>query len=77
MTQGTVWLDKRLKIPETEADVRVRDFRGRAGPRNAAIYSLLTFVRETNVIPTQALLGTVKESSIEEYVPDTLLTEFE
>lgn len=77
MNQGTVWLDKSLEIPETGADVRVHDFRGHAGPRNAAIYSLLTFVGESGMIPTQALLTTVKESSIGEYLPDTLLKEFE
>ena len=77
MSQGSVWLDKSLEVPETRAEVRVRDFRDHAGPRNAAIYSLLTFVDETGVIPTAAMLAAVKESSIGEYVPSGLLEAFE
>jgi len=76
MAEGTVWLDESLEAPETDAEIRVRDFRGRAGPRNAAIFGLLTFVSETGVIPTEALVRTVRQSSIAEYVPDELLEVF-
>lgn len=76
MSEGIVWLDRSLRVPETSAEVRVRDFRDRAGPRNAAVYGLLTFVDETGVFPTEAMVGTVKESSIGEYVPDALLDAF-
>jgi pyruvate/2-oxoacid:ferredoxin oxidoreductase beta subunit len=77
MTGGTVWLDESLAVPETGADVHVRDFRGRAGARNAAIYSLLTFVEESGVLPVEALLRTIRESSIDKYVPAELLAAFE
>jgi pyruvate/2-oxoacid:ferredoxin oxidoreductase beta subunit len=77
MDGGTAWLDESLEVPETGAEVRRRDFRGRAGPRNAAIYGLLTFVAETDVVPTAALLAAVRESSIAEYIPDALLETFE
>lgn len=76
MDRGTVWLDESLEPPKTEADVRIHDFRGRAGSRNAAIYSLLTFVHETGVIPTAALLSAVQRSSIVQYVPEALLEPF-
>ena len=75
MGEGTVWIDESLEAPKTAAEVRVKDFRGRAGPRNAAIYSLLTMVHETGVISPQALAAMIRESSIAEYVPDTLLEE--
>lgn len=76
MTEGTVWLDESLAIPETAAEVRVRDFRGRAGARNAALYALLTLVLETGVIPTEAMLRAVRESSISEHIPNALLESF-
>ena len=75
MTRGRVWVEESLDPPETEAEVLRRDFRGRAGPRNAAIYSLLTMVRETDVIAEKALEDTIRRSSIAEYVPDSLLEE--
>ena len=77
MSGGTVWLDKSLDVPKSGAEVRVRDFRDRAGPRNAAIYSLLTFVEETGVIPTGAMLAAIRDSSIGKYVPAELLEAFE
>lgn len=73
MDRGTVWLDESLGMCETGAEVRVRDFRGRAGPRNAALYGLLTFVRETGVIPAGALKEAMRKSSIGQYIPAELL----
>jgi hypothetical protein len=78
MKQGTtIWLDKSLDVPSTGAEVRVRDLRDRAGPRNAAILGLLTFARETQVIPVGAMLAAVRESPIGQYIPDGLLNSFE
>jgi pyruvate/2-oxoacid:ferredoxin oxidoreductase beta subunit len=68
MTGGILWLDASLPVPETGAEVRVADFRGRAGARNAALYALLTFLRETGVIPADAFLETVRESPIGKHV---------
>lgn len=68
MTGGILWLDASLPVPETGAEVRVVDFRGRAGARNAALYALLTFLRETEVIPADAFLETVRESPIGKHV---------
>lgn len=76
MEDGTIWLDESLEVPSTSAEVRVRDFRGRAGPRNAALCGLLTFVEESGVVPVEAMLTTVRESSIGEHVPDQLLEAF-
>ncbi|MCX7682305.1 MAG: hypothetical protein N2508_10175, partial [Anaerolineae bacterium] len=68
MEKGTLWLDESLPVPETGAEVRVRDFRARAGERNAALYALLTFVRETGVIPVEALAGAAQESAVGKYL---------
>lgn len=68
MTGGVLWLDASLPVPETGAEVRVVDFRGRAGARNAALYALLTFLRETGVIPADAFLETVRESPVGKHV---------
>jgi pyruvate/2-oxoacid:ferredoxin oxidoreductase beta subunit/Pyruvate/2-oxoacid:ferredoxin oxidoreductase gamma subunit len=76
MNRGTVWLDKSLEVPTARAEVRVRDFRDRAGSRNAAILGLLTFAQETEVIPTEALVAAVRESSIKRHIPDSLLEPF-
>jgi pyruvate/2-oxoacid:ferredoxin oxidoreductase beta subunit len=73
MKAGIVWVEEGLDLPATGAEVRTRDFRGRAGPRNAAVYSLLTMVRETGVIPEEALVETIRRSSIAEYVSDSVL----
>ncbi len=73
MRGGGVWIDASLERPQTGAEVHVRDFRERAGARNAALYSLLTFVDETDVIPKEAMVEAIKSSSIRAYVPDELL----
>jgi Pyruvate/2-oxoacid:ferredoxin oxidoreductase gamma subunit len=75
MDKGTVWLDESLDVPQTKAEVRELDFRGRAGARNAALYALLTFARETGIIPPEALVETVRRSSIAQYIPEELLEE--
>jgi pyruvate/2-oxoacid:ferredoxin oxidoreductase beta subunit/Pyruvate/2-oxoacid:ferredoxin oxidoreductase gamma subunit len=73
MTGGTVWIDEGLDAPETGAEVRLRDFRERAGAQNAAIYGLLTFVEESGVIPREAMVEAVRTSSVGALVPDDLL----
>ncbi len=77
MTGGDVWLDESLSVPETGAEVHVRDFRRVAGPRNAALCALLTFVGQTGVFPVEAMVRTVEESSIGKHVPARLLEAFD
>jgi pyruvate/2-oxoacid:ferredoxin oxidoreductase beta subunit len=76
MAEGAVWLDESLEAPPTDAAVHSRDFRGRAGPRNAALYSLLTFAQETGTIAPPTLAHIIRESSIGDYIPDDMLAEF-
>jgi 2-oxoglutarate ferredoxin oxidoreductase subunit beta len=75
MDGGTVWLDASLEVPETGAQVRVVDLRGRAGPRSAALYGLMVFARETGVVPPGALAQAVRESDIGDRVPREVLSE--
>jgi 2-oxoglutarate ferredoxin oxidoreductase subunit beta len=73
MDGGTVWLDASLPAPETGAQVRAVDLRGRAGPRSAALYGLMVFARETGVVPPEALAQAVRESDIGDRVPREVL----
>jgi Pyruvate/2-oxoacid:ferredoxin oxidoreductase gamma subunit len=75
MSSGTVWLDASLEAPETGAQVRVVDLRGRAGPRSAALCGLMVFARETGVVPPEALAQAVRESDIGDRVPVEVLSE--
>ncbi len=77
MEGGTVWLDESLEVPTTSAEVRVRDFREYAGPQNAAIYALLTFVEESGFMPCEAMLTVVRDSSIGGHIPEELMKRFE
>jgi 2-oxoglutarate ferredoxin oxidoreductase subunit beta len=70
MEAGTVWVDASLEAPETGAQVRVVDLRGRAGPRSAALYGLMVFARETGVVPPEALAEVVRGSDIGDRVPE-------
>jgi hypothetical protein len=73
MSEGVIWLDNSLDGPRTEAEVRVRDFRKRAGPKNAAVFGLLVFLRETGIIPSEALIEAVREDPIAQHVPREIL----
>jgi Pyruvate/2-oxoacid:ferredoxin oxidoreductase gamma subunit len=82
MEKGTVlfdeevWLQANLKLDAPDVDVVIRNFRKKAGPKNAAIYAILTFINETNILPVESLLNTVTQDSIRKYIPSRLLQEF-
>jgi len=73
MEKGIVWVDESLPVPETRAEVRRRDFRGKAGPRNGAIVALLTLAHETGVVPPEAFAKAVRRSPIGQRVPEEAL----
>jgi hypothetical protein len=73
MTAGTLWIDRRLPAPPTGATVETRDFRGPGGPINAALHALVTFVHQTGLFPTEALVRTVRDSSLGDRVPEAVL----
>lgn len=51
LSSGTVWVDASLPLPETPAQVHVRDFRSPLGAKNAARLALATVMRETGLLP--------------------------
>lgn len=69
MTSGAVWLDESLPEPETGAEIHVRDFRGRAGGINAALFGVLSFSQETGIIPARTLLESMRQSKIGSKIP--------
>jgi 2-oxoglutarate ferredoxin oxidoreductase subunit beta len=75
MNAGTIWLDASLEVPETAAEVQVRDFRGRGGPRNGALFALVTLAREIGVVAPEALVRVVQDSSIGDRIPAAVLEE--
>lgn len=69
MQRGVIWLDASLPVPETAVEVRMRDFRGTAGARGAALYAVWTVLQETGVLPPEALEEAVQRSPLAGRVP--------
>ncbi len=63
MKGGIIWLDAGLEVPQTGAELRVRDFRGQAGARQAAMLGLQCFVQEAGVMPFEALSEALQAGS--------------
>jgi len=75
MAGGILWVDASLPQPETGAEVRVRDFRGWAGPRHAAIAGVLTWSQEAGIVPLAAMLQAVRDSPVASRLPADLLAD--
>ncbi len=69
MQWGILWLDASLPVPETGAEVRIRDFRGHAGARYAALYALWMVLQETGILPPEALLEAVQGTPLADRIP--------
>jgi len=64
MTEGVVYIDSSLKVPEIKATVISFPFRERGGAKSASIYSVFYLLKLTNMISTEALLAVFNESRI-------------
>lgn len=64
MKRGSVFVDTSLAPPPSGAVLFGDDFRTPAGGRNAALVSVLRFLRERPVVPPAAFIAAVKESRI-------------
>ncbi len=64
MTTGSVFLDATLEPPPSGARVFRHDFRRAPGARNAALVSVLHFLNRQPILPTAALIATVRGSRI-------------
>lgn len=76
MQGGIAWLDSSLAIPATQAEIRQIDFRQQAGPRNAALIAMLTVVQQTNILPLQTFIETIRASPLGKRLPNQLLLDF-
>ncbi len=64
MSRGTVYLDSTLEAPATKASVVKHDFRGPLGGRSAVFVALVTLLGRNSVIPPEAFVTVLKESSL-------------
>ncbi|WP_322798954.1 thiamine pyrophosphate-dependent enzyme [Thermoflexus sp.] len=69
MRRGVLWIDASLPVPETGAEIQIRDFRGRVGARHAALYAIWTVLQEMGILPPAALREAVQESPLADRVP--------
>jgi len=68
MKSGLLFIDSSLEMPETGADVTVRDFRA-AGVRIAAFYSILSLVSATGIITFDAISEAITGLGLDDQVP--------
>ncbi|HNT28424.1 MAG TPA: thiamine pyrophosphate-dependent enzyme [bacterium] len=64
MTKGTLYLDASLEAPATKATVVKHDFRGPLGGRSAVLVALTMLLDRAGIMPTDAFLSVLKESSL-------------
>jgi Pyruvate/2-oxoacid:ferredoxin oxidoreductase gamma subunit len=74
MTSGLLFIDASLDVPETGADVTVRDFRA-AGGTNAALYSILALVSATGIMPVDAIGEAITSLGLDDQIPFSELVE--
>jgi 2-oxoglutarate ferredoxin oxidoreductase subunit beta len=73
---ATVWQEAQLNLSAPGVEVHMQNFRERAGSKNTAIYALLTFIKETGILPIESLLKMVNQDSIRKFIPSELLLAF-
>ncbi len=64
MTKGTLYLDASLEAPATKATIVKHDFRGPLGGRSAVLVALTMLLDRAGIMPTDALLTVLKDSSL-------------
>ena len=61
-------IDSSLEVPTTGAQVISHDFRI-AGPKNAALYSLLVFANATGIITRNAIVDALNDMGLADKIP--------
>lgn len=64
MQNGTIYIDKELVNPASEAKFKVHNFREKLGARNSAFYGVFYFVNDSKLIPIEALTSAFNDSKI-------------
>lgn len=68
MKDGLLLIDSSLEVPTTGAKVVSHDFRI-AGPKNAALYSLLMFAKITGLVKRDAIIDALNDMGLGEKIP--------
>jgi pyruvate/2-oxoacid:ferredoxin oxidoreductase beta subunit/Pyruvate/2-oxoacid:ferredoxin oxidoreductase gamma subunit len=68
ITDGLLLIDSSLEVPSTGAKVVSHDFRV-AGPKNAALYSLLMFANITGLVKRDAIIDALNDMGLGEKIP--------
>jgi pyruvate/2-oxoacid:ferredoxin oxidoreductase beta subunit/Pyruvate/2-oxoacid:ferredoxin oxidoreductase gamma subunit len=68
MTDGLLLIDSSLEVPSTGAKVVSHDFRV-AGPKNAALYSMLMFANITGLVKRDAIIDALNDMGLGEKIP--------
>lgn len=68
MKDGLLLIDSSLEVPRTGAKVVSHNFRV-AGPKNAALYSLLMFANITGLVKRDALIDALNDMGLGEKIP--------
>lgn len=71
-----VWQDAQLKVKGQGVGISEWKFREKAGEKNAALYALLIMIKETGMIPVDAMLKVIGQDPIARYIPPELISEF-
>jgi pyruvate/2-oxoacid:ferredoxin oxidoreductase beta subunit len=64
MASGTILIDRSLEAPSSGAEIVPIDARSKAGGKNAAIYSLLLFLRDHRPFPVAAMLEAIDDRQV-------------
>lgn len=68
MESGVLFIDNNLEIPETKAQVITNNFR-ETGARNAAIYAVLYFAKESGFFSEDAIFEAIKREGKQDKIP--------
>jgi pyruvate/2-oxoacid:ferredoxin oxidoreductase beta subunit/Pyruvate/2-oxoacid:ferredoxin oxidoreductase gamma subunit len=75
MRQGRIFLDASLEEPATGAEISRFPFREKTGGRNASFAALFYFLKQTGIVPAEALVRVFNESKLSKKVQAELLLE--
>lgn len=68
MTAGKLFIDQTLTPPNTGAEVISLDFRG-IGSRTASLFATLFFIKNTGVLPLEAIFETIESEGLSAKLP--------
>ncbi|MFC2114591.1 2-oxoacid:acceptor oxidoreductase family protein, partial [Bacteroidota bacterium] len=76
MSAGQLLIDSSLEIPDTKAEVFAFPFREKVGVRNSSIYSIFYYLKNSGVIPIDALVDVFNDNKISNKLNVAKMLEF-